>query len=168
MGVVESDAQLQIILGPGKAQTAADMMNALIESGDNVAPAVSEADLSTIAAQQKKQMKSKQTSAVQRFLSKFATIFTPLIPGFIAAGLLLGIATLLEQIYVVGQTPSEFMLDLVAYLKVFGKGLFAFLSILIGYNAQQAFGGSGVNGAILASLFVLGYDPEATQGIYSG
>lgn len=113
-------------------------------------------------------MKSKQTSAVQRFLSKFATIFTPLIPGFIAAGLLLGIATLLEQIYVVGQTPSEFMLDLVAYLKVFGKGLFAFLSILIGYNAQQAFGGSGVNGAILASLFVLGYDPEATKGIYSG
>ncbi|WP_235866871.1 PTS N-acetylmuramic acid transporter subunit IIBC, partial [Vibrio paracholerae] len=168
MGVVESDAQLQIILGPGKAQTAADMMNALIESGDNVAPAVSESDLSTIAAQQKKQMKSKQTSAVQRFLSKFVTIFTPLIPGFIAAGLLLGIATLLEQIYVVGQTPSEFMLDLVAYLKVFGKGLFAFLSILIGYNAQQAFGGSGVNGAILASLFVLGYDPEATKGIYSG
>lgn len=53
MGVVESDAQLQIILGPGKAQTAADMMNALIESGDNVAPAVSEADLSTIAAQRK-------------------------------------------------------------------------------------------------------------------
>ncbi|MCX9561957.1 PTS transporter subunit EIIB, partial [Vibrio cholerae] len=48
MGVVESDAQLQIILGPGKAQTAADMMNALIESGDNVALAVSEADLSTI------------------------------------------------------------------------------------------------------------------------
>ncbi len=48
------------------------------------------------------------------------------------------------------------------------KGLFAFLSILIGYNAQQAFGGSGVNGAILASLFVLGYNPEATSGIYSG
>ncbi len=53
MGVLESDAELQIILGPGKAQTAADMMNDMIESGDNVAPAVSEADLSTIAAQQK-------------------------------------------------------------------------------------------------------------------
>ncbi|ENM5739037.1 PTS N-acetylmuramic acid transporter subunit IIBC [Vibrio mimicus] len=168
MGVVESDAQLQIILGPGKAQTAADMMNALIESGENIAPAATDADLSTIAAEQKKQMKSKQTSAVQRFLSKFATIFTPLIPGFIAAGLMLGIATLLEQIFVVGQTPSVFMVDLIAYLKVFGKGLFAFLSILIGYNAQQAFGGSGVNGAILASLFVLGYDPEATKGFYSG
>ncbi|MBY8086581.1 PTS N-acetylmuramic acid transporter subunit IIBC [Vibrio fluvialis] len=172
MGVVESDEQFQIILGPGKAQQAADLMNQLIESitSGNAQPieAKDSQDLSSVAAAQKKQIKSKQTSAVQRFLSKFATIFTPLIPGFIAAGLLLGFATLLEQIYVVDQTPSQFMLDLIAYMKVFGKGLFAFLSILIGYNAQQAFGGSGVNGAILASLFVLGYNPDATSGIYSG
>ncbi|MCR9300929.1 PTS N-acetylmuramic acid transporter subunit IIBC [Vibrio fluvialis] len=172
MGVVESDEQFQIILGPGKAQQAADLINQLIESiiSGNALPieANDSQDLSSVAAAQKKQMKSKQTSAVQRFLSKFATIFTPLIPGFIAAGLLLGFATLLEQIYVVDQTPSQFMLDLIAYMKVFGKGLFAFLSILIGYNAQQAFGGSGVNGAILASLFVLGYNPDATSGIYSG
>lgn len=171
MGVVESDEQFQIILGPGKAQQAADMMNKLIDSlisGDSEEPDAPQQDLSAVAAEQKKQMKSKQTSAVQRFLSKFATIFTPLIPGFIAAGLLLGFATLLEQIFVLDQTPSKFMLDLIAYMKVFGKGLFAFLSILIGYNAQQAFGGSGVNGAILASLFVLGYNPDATSGIYSG
>ncbi|ELC0659468.1 PTS N-acetylmuramic acid transporter subunit IIBC [Vibrio fluvialis] len=172
MGVVESDEQFQIILGPGKAQQAADLMNQLIESiiSGNAQPieANDSQDLSSVAAAQKKQIKSKQTSAVQRFLSKFATIFTPLIPGFIAAGLLLGFATLLEQIYVVDQTPSQFMLNLIAYMKVFGKGLFAFLSILIGYNAQQAFGGSGVNGAILASLFVLGYNPDATSGIYSG
>ncbi|WP_045591036.1 PTS N-acetylmuramic acid transporter subunit IIBC [Vibrio vulnificus] len=173
MGVVESDEQFQIILGPGKAQQAAELMNKLIENvinGDVQEQAIASDtnDLSSVAAEQKKQMKSKQTSAVQRFLSKFATIFTPLIPGFIAAGLLLGFATLLEQMFVLEQTPSQFMLDLIAYMKVFGKGLFAFLSILIGYNAQQAFGGSGVNGAILASLFVLGYNPDATSGIYSG
>ncbi|MDQ2164278.1 MULTISPECIES: PTS N-acetylmuramic acid transporter subunit IIBC [Vibrio] len=169
MSVVESDQQLQIILGPGKAQTAADMMNEMIANGDGTETDMAvTADLSAIAAEQKKQMKSKQTSGVQRFLSKFATIFTPLIPGFIAAGLLLGFATLLEQMFVIDQSPSQFMLDLITYMKVFGKGLFAFLSILIGYNAQQAFGGSGVNGAILASLFVLGYNPEATTGIYSG
>lgn len=172
LGVVDSHEQLQIILGPGKAQHAAELMNQLIEEITNGTASPNDLmdtpDLSAIAATQKKQMKSKQTGAIQRFLSQFATIFTPLIPGFIAAGLLLGIATLLEQIYVTGQTPSQFMLDLIAYMKVFGKGLFAFLSILIGYNAQQVFGGSGVNGAILASLFVLGYNPEATSGIYSG
>lgn len=170
MGIVESDDQVQIVLGPGKAQQAADLMQQLIDSvnGDSSARPDPAQNLSSVAAAQKKQIKSKQTSAVQRFLSKFATIFTPLIPGFIAAGLLLGLATLLEQIFVVDQTPGPFMLDLVAYMKVFGKGLFAFLSILIGYNAQQAFGGSGVNGAILASLFVLGYNPDASSGIYSG
>ena len=168
MGVVESDEQLQIIVGPGKAQQASEMMNELLGGGGDSAPAQSTQDLASIAKQQKSQVKSKQTSAVQRFLSKFATIFTPLIPGFIAAGLLLGVATLIEQTMIVGQDASSFVISLVAYMKIFGKGLFAFLSILIGYNAQQAFGGSGVNGAILASLFVLGYNPEATSGIYSG
>ncbi|MGL5250660.1 MAG: PTS transporter subunit EIIB, partial [Enterovibrio sp.] len=166
MGVVESDGQLQIILGPGKAQQAAELMNSLL--GDQHDVQDDGADLAGIAASQKKQLKAKQTSAIQRFLSKFATIFTPLIPGFIAAGLLLGFATLLEQIFVTDQSATPFLLDLIAYMKVFGKGLFAFLSILIGYNAQQAFGGSGVNGAILASLFVLGYTPDASSGIYSG
>ncbi|MDV7103089.1 PTS N-acetylmuramic acid transporter subunit IIBC [Vibrio sp. TH_r3] len=167
MGIVESDEQLQIVMGPGKAQQASELMNELLSDSTLEVSAPSQ-DLEAIAKQKKSQVKSKQTSSVQRFLSKFATIFTPLIPGFIAAGLLLGLATLIEQTMIVGQDPSEFMVSLVAYMKIFGKGLFAFLSILIGYNAQQAFGGSGVNGAILASLFVLGYDANATSGIYSG
>ncbi|MBD1573776.1 PTS N-acetylmuramic acid transporter subunit IIBC [Vibrio sp. S17_S38] len=174
MGLVESDEQLQIVLGPGKAQTAAEMMNiSLSQESDGASSHQSHQennpDLKDIASDQKKQMKAKQTSGIQRFLSKFATIFTPLIPGFIAAGMLLGIATVLEQVYLTGQTnPNLFLVDLVGYFKVFGKGLFSFLSILIGYNAQKAFGGSGVNGAIIASLFVLGYNPDATSGIYSG
>ncbi|MFA0413967.1 PTS N-acetylmuramic acid transporter subunit IIBC [Vibrio renipiscarius] len=169
LGLVESDQQFQIILGPGKAQQAAEMMNEILaDTPAGQAEPIKNDDLNTIAKQQKSQMKSKQTSGIQRFLSKFATIFTPLIPGFIAAGLLLGFATLIEQTMIVGQDPSQFVISLVSYMKVFGKGLFAFLSILIGYNAQQAFGGSGVNGAILASLFVLGYNPDATSGIYSG
>ena len=171
MGLVESDDQFQIVLGPGKAQTAAEMMNSMLEKEPGETRDISnqQTDLKDVASAHKQQLKKKQTSAAQRFLSKFATIFTPLIPGFIAAGLLLGIATLLEQLFVLGHaTPNTHLLDLIAYMKVFSKGLFSFLSILIGYNAQQAFGGSGVNGAILASFFVLGYNPDVTTGIYSG
>lgn len=170
MGLVESDDQFQIVLGPGKAQTAAEMMNEMMEGDEESTPVTSEnRDLKDVASEHKQKLKKKQTSATQRFLSKFATIFTPLIPGFIAAGLLLGFATLLDQVYVMGnESPNANLVDLILYMKVFSKGLFSFLSILIGYNAQQAFGGSGVNGAILASLFVLGYNPEATSGIYSG
>ncbi len=153
-----------MVLGPGKAQTAAEMMNGLLEAAPAAAPT-----LADVAAEKKQALKGKQTSAVQKFLAKFATIFTPLIPGFIAVGLLLGFATLAEQVFVLENAhPNASLVALIGYMKVFSKGMFTFLSILIGYNAQKAFGGSGVNGAIIASLFVLGYNPEATSGFYAG
>jgi len=169
MGVINGDDQLQIILGPGKAQTASEMMNEMIKAdGEDIAPAAG-ADLKSQASENKAKMKGKQNSAVHNFLTKFATIFTPLIPGFIAAGLLLGFATLLQQIYVVdGATPAAWLVHLIAYMKVFSIGLFTFLSILIGFNTQKAFGGSGVNGAIIASLFILRYVPEGKVGYYAG
>ena len=171
LGVIDSEAQLQVVLGPGKAQTAAEGMQSLLAQGHTtLAPQGETPELSQLAAQQKQQLKAKQTSGVHQFLSRFATIFTPLIPGFIGAGLLLGFATLIEQSLHLNAPGDHapWLLHTVAYMKVFGKGLFTFLSILIGYNAQKAFGGSGVNGAIIASLFVLGYVPTATTGYYSG
>lgn len=170
MGVVNSESQLQIILGPGKAQTASEMMNALLGAEGLSRPADEEsADLHQLASQNKQQMKAKQNSAIHNFLTKFATIFTPLIPGFIAAGLLLDIATLLQQTLVVeGVTPAAWLVQMIAYMKVFSIGLFTFLSILIGFNTQKAFGGTGVNGAIIASLFILRYVPEGTVGYYAG
>lgn len=161
-GVVLSDNQVQVIFGPGKAQRAADTMNALLNKSDTPATAAD------IAAQTKGQMKAKQTSGVQQFLSKFATIFTPLIPGFIAAGLLLGIATLVGTMLNVPADAHGSLPDALNFMKVFSKGLFTFLVILVGYNAAQAFGGTGVNGAIIASLFLLGYSPTATTGYYAG
>ncbi|MBW7984462.1 PTS N-acetylmuramic acid transporter subunit IIBC [Enterobacillus tribolii] len=170
MGVIDGDDQLQIVLGPGKAQTASEMMNALLSrqpsATSDAAPA---ADLGALASANKKQMKARQNSAVHNFLTKFATIFTPLIPGFIAAGLMLGVATLLQQTLAMeGTTPAAWLTGLIGYLKVFSTGMFTFLSILVGYNAQKAFGGSGVNGAIIASLFILRYVPEGTTGYYAG
>ncbi|PHM71220.1 PTS N-acetylmuramic acid transporter subunit IIBC [Xenorhabdus sp. KJ12.1] len=169
LGVVESNEQLQIVLGPGKAQTAAAMMNELLSSAEHTAPEHHSADLKDIASSNKKHLKEKQTSSIHKFLAKFATIFTPLIPGFIAVGLLLGIATLLEQIFIQGVAqPNAVLVEMIGYMKIFSKGMFTFFSILIGYNAQKAFGGSGINGAIIAALFILGYNPDATSGFYSG
>ncbi|EJS87272.1 PTS system N-acetylmuramic acid transporter subunits EIIBC [Pasteurella multocida subsp. multocida str. Anand1_cattle] len=50
----------------------------------------------------------------------------------------------MQQAFVAGvENPNAFLVDLIAYMKVFSKGLFSFLSILIGYNAAKAFGGFG-------------------------
>lgn len=162
MGVIESNNQLQIVLGPGKAIKAKELVELFLNDAPTQVQLEQPKDktLEEIAKAQKSQMKAKQNSWIQTFLAKFATIFTPLIPGFIAAGLLLGVATLLQQSFVIGADINEvspILLASIAYLKVFSVGLFAFLGILVGYNSQQAFGGSGVNGAIIASLFLLLY-----------
>lgn len=163
LGVVNIQDQIQLILGPGKAGKAAELCRSILEDSGSLS------DLKEIAKSNKQQLKQQQSSSVHQFLTKFATIFTPLIPGFIGAGLLLGIGTLLDQSFVAGvESPNATLVALIGYLKVFAKGLFSFLSIMIGYNAAKAFGGTGVNGAIIASFFILGYNPEATKGIYSG
>ncbi|MBV8045326.1 PTS N-acetylmuramic acid transporter subunit IIBC [Pluralibacter sp.] len=168
MGVIVSDEQFQVVLGLGKAQMAAEMLNHMLESEPPLVATPGQS-LADVAAAKKQELKGKQTSGVQKFLSKFATIFTPLIPGFIAVGLLLGFATLAEQAFVLENAhPNAVLVEIIGYMKVFSKGMFTFLSILIGYNAQKAFGGSGVNGAIIAALFVLGYNPDATVGFYAG
>jgi len=168
MGVIVSDEQFQVVLGLGKAQMAAEMLNHMMESEPPLVATPGQS-LADVAAAKKQELKGKQTSGVQKFLSKFATIFTPLIPGFIAVGLLLGFATLAEQAFVLENAhPNAVLVEIIGYMKVFSKGMFTFLSILIGYNAQKAFGGSGVNGAIIAALFVLGYNPDATVGFYAG
>ncbi|EPC7857147.1 PTS N-acetylmuramic acid transporter subunit IIBC [Escherichia coli] len=160
-GVILTSDQVQVVFGPGKAHRAAKAMSELLGE----APVQ---DAAEIAAQNKRQLKAKQTSGVQQFLAKFATIFTPLIPGFIAAGLLLGIATLIATVMHVPADAQGTLPDALNFMKVFSKGLFTFLVILVGYNAAQAFGGTGVNGAIIAALFLLGYNPAATTGYYAG
>ncbi|WP_336238635.1 PTS N-acetylmuramic acid transporter subunit IIBC [Enterobacter chuandaensis] len=157
-GVIINGSEVQIVFGTGKANRAADAMNVLL----------GKKDLNAIAAEKKNEMKSKQQSSLQQFLANFATIFTPLIPGFIAAGLMLGIATLLSTVLHVAPDAKGVLPDALNFLKVFSKGLFTFLPILVGYNAQKAFGGTGVNGAIIAALFILGYNPSATVGYFSG
>ncbi|EQO21480.1 PTS transporter subunit EIIC [Escherichia coli] len=160
-GVILTSDQVQVVFGPGKAHRAAKAMSELLGE----APVQ---DAAEIAAQNKRQLKARQTSGVQQFLAKFATIFTPLIPGFIAAGLLLGIATLIATVMHVTADAQGTLPDALNFMKVFSKGLFTFLVILVGYNAAQAFGGTGVNGAIIAALFLLGYNPTATTGYYAG
>ncbi|MDO4776823.1 MAG: PTS N-acetylmuramic acid transporter subunit IIBC [Cardiobacteriaceae bacterium] len=167
MGLVVAGGQHQIVLGVGKAGRAADMLRGML---GHAAP-----DLQSVAKENRAAVKASHNTRLHGFLTTFATIFTPLIPGFIAAGLLLGLASLIEQIagkealaMAVGDSSVPTTLGhLVFYMKLFSKSLFSFLGILIGHNAARAFGGTGVHGAILAGFFILVYAADA-KGIASG
>jgi N-acetylmuramic acid-specific PTS system IIC component len=190
MGVLEADGQLQLVMGPGKAQRGADAMNETLDqirsgkisvaataagatthaAAETVAASGDAPTLKQIAADNKSQLRANQKNpllvALQSFLSKFAAIFTPLIPGFIGAGLLAGVAAILQATMVTGvATPNPTVVQFIQFINSFSKILFFFLPVLVGHNAQKAFGGSGVNGAIVGAFFIAAYGTPNAAGL---
>lgn len=150
LGLNENNTELQLIFGPGKVDKARAQMDEILGEGR-------ELTFEEQVAAQKGDVKAKRTTGFQQFMSKFSNIFVPLIPGFIAAGTLAGIAGFLTAMGYSGET--------IQFISVFNKSLMAYMYVIVGYNATKAFGGSGIIGAILAGLFLMTYGPEATSGM---
>lgn len=154
MGLVENGNEIQLIFGPGKVKKAYDAVVAEL----NIDSAEVNSDFEETIKNQKASVKAKRTTRFQGFMSKFANIFVPMIPGFIAAGILAGLAALCKELGITGTWVN--------YINVFNKSLQSFMYIMIGYNATVAFGGTGVIGGILAGLFKLSYGMKgATSGL---
>lgn len=142
LGVIESDEQLQIIVGPGKAQTAADLMNQLLEGEDDDHQAASSPhDLKDIASANKQQLKKKQTSAVHRFYQNLPR-YLPLNSRFYCCWLIIRFCNTGKTELFPCRSPTKpeeqtLLVHTILYMSVFSKGLFSFLSILIGYNTQK-------------------------------
>lgn len=157
LGIKENGDELQLIFGPGKSKKAHIAMDEIYKNNDFSIESSTNNDFENTIKQQKENVKSKRTSKFQGFMSKFANIFVPLIPGFIACGLLAGLGGLMKEL---GSTSP-----ILGYINVFNKSLSTFMYIMIGYNATLAFGGTGAIGGILAGLFKLTYVKGGTAGM---
>ncbi|MGB6129134.1 MAG: PTS transporter subunit EIIB, partial [Psychrilyobacter sp.] len=93
LGLNENGDELQLIFGPGKVKKAYTAMDELYKSIDENKNNEEECFEDTIK-KQKNTVKAKRTSKFQGFMANFSNIFVPLIPGFIAAGMLAGLAGL--------------------------------------------------------------------------
>lgn len=145
MGVVESET-LQIVLGPGKVNrilTEFSKLTGLHAGADTN-------DLSQVADQNKQAQKEKYDKPLQKFLKKVANIFVPLLPGIIAAGLINGLANVINV-----STDGAFSgLWWYETIRTVGWALFMFLPLLVGHHAAKEFGGSAVLGAIAGAMFI--------------
>ena len=120
MGVIVSDEQFR---GARPRQGANRRRNDERPAGGG---ARRRADAGRRRGGEKQALKGRQTSAVQKFLAKFATIFTPLIPGFIAVGCCWA-SPPAEQVFVLENAhPNASPVALIGYMKVFSKGMFTF------------------------------------------
>ena len=137
LGLNYSDNELQIILGPGKATNVANEFKNLLSSKPQIGDGKALHE----------EIRAKNATPAKLFLKKIAGIFVPLIPGFIACGLITGCVVLEIKI------NTEFAnLPIVKLLMIAGNTVFWGMNLFVGFNASKVFGGTPILGGILAAL----------------
>lgn len=162
LGVVE-DVTLQVVLGPGKARKVCDIF--VVDAGvQNVTSEQSWQD-------NKAAMKAGQNdSALKRGLRTIASIFIPMIPAIIAAGLFNGLASLMGQIPFTKEALAAAAAALkdgtamaggvkVIYIisqlfSLFGAAFLGYFAIYTGVNAAKQFGATPALGGMIGGISI--------------
>ncbi len=148
LGVNDAGDQYQVIVGPGNAQKIVTIINDEFNFTNDSADNSAEND----ADWQANKQKYKKESGVSRFLKKIGEVFIPMIPGFIASGILLGIANIIINI-----NTANGITDLPSYyyfIHAIGMALYGYLAIFTGINTAKSFGGTEILGGIIGGLTV--------------
>ena len=140
MGINDAGEELQIILGPGTAVQVTTTVNELLGSKAG-RPKIGD------GKELHQQIRERNATPGKLLLKKIAGIFVPLIPGFIACGLLTGILGVAAKIW-----PDITTSPLWQLLAVAGNSVFWGMNLFVGYNAAKVFGGTPILGGALAAL----------------
>ena len=179
MGVVEDGDNLQIIVGPGASTKIANELNSMMGIShtetidENLDPQLGQApvDVEERAAANKAAYKATQKDNGFKQLTRIiASIFVPLIPAFVGAGIIGGIASIFQNMVTAGHLDGATWGQIVLVLNIIKNGLFAYLNIYVGINAARVFGATeGLGGIIAGVIYLTGMTPEAPlMNIFSG
>ena len=139
LGTNEDGNEFQIIVGPGKstkvAAAVAEILNKSAKPKIGDGKALHE------------EIRAKNATPFKLFLKKIASIFLPLIPGFIACGLITGLVGVALKI-----SPELADAEIIKLLSIFGNAVFWGMNLFVGYNAGKVFGGSPIIGGVLAAI----------------
>jgi PTS system sucrose-specific IIC component len=143
-GVIATGGQLQVILGPGLAQKVADEAAEIIKSGSG----------SAAAAVKQGAPEAPKSMTAQSFLRQVASIFVPLLPAIIAAGMIIALNNVLQKFF--GVTPKTAIMgySIVTILTILGNTIMGYLSILVGGNAAKLVGGPFAIGAVAGAILI--------------
>ena len=147
--------QLQIIVGPELVYKLHRKINLLLqqyerlavepsflESKESEVPIGLQAQPSTVSPEP--HSRSRIMRRIMQIATVFSDILIPILPLFIAAGILLGLVTILESSAGVTEGAVWFRL-----LQLLTSSAFQIISVLFGYHAVRRFGGTPAIGAVL-------------------
>ncbi|HEG9012980.1 TPA: PTS transporter subunit EIIC [Staphylococcus aureus] len=166
MGVIH-DERIQVVVGPGTVNKVANHMAELsgVKLGDPIPHHHNDSekmDYKSYAADKakanKEAHKAKQKNGkLNKVLKSIANIFIPLIPAFIGAGLIGGIAAVLSNLMVAGYISGAWITQLITVFNVIKDGMLAYLAIFTGINAAKEFGATpGLGGVIGGTTLLMG------------
>lgn len=159
LGLVEGE-QVQVVMGPGKSEKIAKEMANLSQAKFSEESAKENLERRTKENKEAYKKDQKQ-SAFKSFSSTIASIFVPLIPAFVGAGLIGGIASILQNMVTAGSLSNESVGTLIQVLNVMKNGLYAYLNIFIGINAAKVFGANqGLGGVVGGMVYLTGMNPD--------
>lgn len=171
LGVVEEET-LQVVLGPGIVNKVAKEMVKMagVGLGETIPVQAAAAtggstsgreEAERRAAITKADQKKKNNTPFKRALKSIANIFVPLIPAFVGAGIIGGIASVLQNMLTAGTLSGESWVTIVLVLNIIKNGLFGFLNIYVGINAAKVFGATeGLGGVVAGIVYLSGMTPE--------
>lgn len=151
IGVLDAGDEFQVVLGPGRAQAVADEVRVLLAADKDEKTAAPQklagkAEIGDGEAL-REAIKAKNATPVKLFFRRIASIFIPLIPGFIACGLITGILGVYMKL-----APEATNTPTVKLLAVFGNAVFWGMNLFVGWSAAQVFGGTPILGGVLAAI----------------
>ncbi|MBO8672711.1 PTS transporter subunit EIIC [Staphylococcus aureus] len=166
MGVIH-DERIQVVVGPGTVNKVANHMAELsgVKLGDPIPHHHNDSekmDYKSYAADKakanKEAHKAKQKNGkLNKVLKSIANIFIPLIPAFIGAGLIGGIAAVLSNLMEAGYISGAWITQLITVFNVIKDGMLAYLAIFTGINAAKEFGATpGLGGVIGGTTLLTG------------
>lgn len=161
LGVVSADT-LEIVLGSGvNAKVAQSMVSQVgVKENEEFPTNVNsyqseksevEAKAAEVHAQHKAQLKQTWW---RKALGHISAIFIPLIPAFIGAGLISGVAGILRNMLTAKMLPGSWNLG-VTILSMIASALFAYLNIYVGTNTAKEFGATPALGGIIGGVVLL-------------
>ena len=146
-GIYDNDGELQIILGPGRAQNVTSFLNEIIKK----TPAsrlelTRQAEIGDGEALHAA-IRQKNATPLNLLFKKIAAIFIPLIPAFIACGLITGLLNIYLKLH-----PEMSGAAICQMLAIMGSAIYYGLNLFVGVNAAKVFGGTPILGGVLAAV----------------
>ena len=144
LGVNVDGDEVQVILGAGRATSVTTAVNQILEATNTVK--VGEVKIGDAKALHDK-IRARNATPVKLFFKKISSIFAPLIPGFIACGLITGLVSMAIKI-----SPALADEPIIQLLMIAGNAVFWGMNLFVGVNASKIFGGAPILGGVLAAL----------------